>query len=92
MPIGDDAVDGLLSADLIRKLLTELSAELGELGFLGELYLVGGAAMALGYGAREATRDAVEAAYGAGRIPAKTALLVESILSADDGPTRPTAD
>ncbi len=49
--------DRLLSAEEIRALLVELGDELAQTGESGELFLVGGAAMALGYDAREATRD-----------------------------------
>lgn len=49
--------DELLTGDRIRELLVELGDELAQLGESGELFLVGGAALALGYEAREATRD-----------------------------------
>lgn len=49
--------DGLLSADRIRALLIELGDELGAIDESAELFVVGGAALALGYDAREATRD-----------------------------------
>ena len=49
--------DELLTGDRIRSLLKDLGDELAHLGESGELFLVGGAAMALGYDAREATRD-----------------------------------
>lgn len=49
--------DRLLSAEEIRALLVELGEELAQIGESGELFLVGGAALALGYDAREATRD-----------------------------------
>lgn len=49
--------DDLLTGERIRALLQLLGDELERLGESGELLVVGGAAMALGYGAREATRD-----------------------------------
>ncbi len=48
--------DDLLTSDTIRALLIEIGDELVRLVESGELFLVGGAAMALGYGARESTR------------------------------------
>ena len=51
-------LDGsLLTGDRIRLLLLELAEELAVAGESGELFLVGGAALALGYDARESTRD-----------------------------------
>ena len=47
----------LLGRDDIRRLLTELGDELASGGVRGELFLVGGAAMALAYNTRRATRD-----------------------------------
>ena len=49
--------DDLLSGERIKELFEELGDELERLGESGELFVVGGAAMALGYGGREATRD-----------------------------------
>ena len=51
----------MLSKDDIRQLLNELADELEARGIHGDLFLVGGAAMALAYSARRATRglDAV---------------------------------
>lgn len=49
--------DHLLTGDRIRALLLDLAEELAATGETGELFLVGGAAMALGYDARESTRD-----------------------------------
>ncbi len=57
VPSDDSPSDALLSIESIRRLLIELDEELGATGASGELFVVGGAAMALGYGAREATRD-----------------------------------
>lgn len=54
MRTGDES---LLTADQIRELLVELGDELAEQGESGELFVVGGAALAIAYGAREATRD-----------------------------------
>ncbi|WP_112140545.1 DUF6036 family nucleotidyltransferase [Glycomyces dulcitolivorans] len=47
----------LLSRDEIIELLTELGAELEAAGERADLFLVGGAAMALAYNTRRATRD-----------------------------------
>ena len=52
-----DRDDDLLTGARIRALLEELGDELARVGESGELFLVGGAALALGYDAREATRD-----------------------------------
>lgn len=51
---GDDA---LLTSEMIRELLNELGNELAAVGELGELFVVGGAALALAYGGRESTHD-----------------------------------
>jgi hypothetical protein len=47
----------MLSKDDIAGLLNELADELEAQGIHGDLFLVGGAAMALAYSARRATRD-----------------------------------
>jgi hypothetical protein len=47
----------VLSSEEIRSLLTELGAELEVDGVRGELFVVGGAAMALAYNTRRSTRD-----------------------------------
>ena len=47
----------MLSKDDIVRLLNELADELEAQGIHGDLFLVGGAAMALAYSARRATRD-----------------------------------
>lgn len=47
----------LLDGDQIRRLFEELSEELERRGTRAEIFLVGGAAMALAYDARRATRD-----------------------------------
>jgi hypothetical protein len=47
----------MLSRDDIARLLDELANELEAQGIHGDLFLVGGAAMALAYSARRATRD-----------------------------------
>jgi hypothetical protein len=47
----------MLSSGDIRMLLDELSEELEAQGIHGDLFLVGGAAMALAYSRRRATRD-----------------------------------
>ena len=48
---------GPLSADDIRRLFTELAAELSREGSRAELFLVGGAAIALCFDERRATHD-----------------------------------
>jgi len=45
------------TSDDLRSLLTELGVELQQRGITGELYLVGGAAIALAYDGRRTTRD-----------------------------------
>jgi len=47
----------LLDREQILRLFGELSEELTRRGTRGEIFLVGGAAMALAYDARRATRD-----------------------------------
>ena len=47
----------LLDGDDIRRLLSELGDELDSGGVRGELFIVGGAAMALAYNTRRSTRD-----------------------------------
>src|SRR6266516_313657 len=47
----------MLSSDEIVRLLEELAADLEARGIHGDLFLVGGAAMALAYSKRRATRD-----------------------------------
>ncbi|MGH9189738.1 MAG: DUF6036 family nucleotidyltransferase [Acidimicrobiales bacterium] len=47
----------MIGKDDIRRYLSELSAELASAGVRGEMFLVGGAAMALAYNTRRATRD-----------------------------------
>lgn len=49
--------DNLLTGARIRALLMEVGDELETRGESGELFVVGGAALALAYDAREATRD-----------------------------------
>lgn len=46
-----------LTANEIRALLAELGSELDNVGVRGELFVVGGAAMALAYSSRRATSD-----------------------------------
>jgi hypothetical protein len=54
--LGNDR-DVLLTPELIRELLVELGDELANAGQVGELFIVGGAALALGYRGRESTHD-----------------------------------
>lgn len=48
---------GPLSSDDIRRLFGELASELDAVGQRAEIFLVGGAAIALCFDARRATRD-----------------------------------
>jgi hypothetical protein len=57
----NDARTGF-DADRIRTLLTELGERLGTKGYAGELYIVGGSAMALAYDRDRLTRD-IDAVY-----------------------------
>jgi hypothetical protein len=50
-------MDGTLDRGAIEGLLRELGEELVSAGVRGEMFLVGGAAMALAYDTRRATRD-----------------------------------
>ncbi len=47
----------MLDAAAINELLTELSGDLHAQGIRGEMFIVGGAAMALAYNTRRATKD-----------------------------------
>lgn len=47
----------MLDRGAIEELLAELARELGERGLRGDMFVVGGAAMALAYDTRRATRD-----------------------------------
>jgi hypothetical protein len=47
----------ILDADQLRKLLREVGQELSQKGIRGELFIVGGAALALAYNTRRFTRD-----------------------------------
>jgi hypothetical protein len=47
----------LLGHEAIRRYLTELGDELASEGIRGDMFVVGGAAMALAYNTRRATRD-----------------------------------
>jgi predicted nucleotidyltransferase len=51
------AADGLMGADRIVALLTELGARLDRRGVEARIFIVGGAAMALAYDRRRITRD-----------------------------------
>lgn len=48
---------GLLGADQIRELLADLGRRLDDRGLSAQLFLVGGAAMALAFNTRRSTRD-----------------------------------
>jgi Nucleotidyltransferase of unknown function (DUF6036) len=93
----------LLDREQIRRLFDELSEELARRGTRAEIFLVGGAAMALAYDARRATRDidAVfqpkEEVYAAAAVVAGRHDLpddwlndgVKGFLSGDDPQARP---
>ena len=49
--------DKVMNRDEIMRSLTTLANRLAQRGIQGEMYLVGGAAMALAYDARRVTRD-----------------------------------
>lgn len=51
------ADDPLLDRARIRELFTRLGERLQRRGVIGDVYIIGGAAMALAYDARRATRD-----------------------------------
>jgi predicted nucleotidyltransferase len=77
----------MLSRDQILQALTRLAAVLEARGVQGELYLVGGAAIALAYDARRATRDVdavfapKQAVYEAARVVAEELNLPENWLN-----------
>ena len=68
----------LLDAERIRGLLTELGRRLHARGITARIFLVGGAAMALAYNARRATRDLD------GVFEPKTEIYAEAALMADE--------
>lgn len=75
-----------MTKDKIIELLTELGQRLCHKGIQGEMYVVGGAAMALAYDAGGATRDIdaalniIESVYRDHRIPARAQFLLEEIF------------
>ena len=73
----------LLDADQIRGLLTELGRRLHARGITAQLFLVGGAAMALAYNSRRATRDID------GVFEPKTEIYAEAALMADEAALPP---
>lgn len=68
----------LLDADRIRDLLVELGRRLHARGITARIFLVGGAAMALAYNSRRATRDLD------GVFEPKTEIYREAALMADE--------
>lgn len=68
----------LLDADQIRDLLTELGRRLHARGITAQIFLVGGAAMALAYNARRSTRDLD------GVFEPKSEVYAEAALMADE--------
>lgn len=68
----------LLDADRIRDLLAELGRRLHARGITARIFLVGGAAMALAYNARRATRDLD------GVFEPKTEIYAEAALMAEE--------
>ncbi len=68
----------LLDAQRIRELLAELGRRLHARGITARIFLVGGAAMALAYNARRATRDLD------GVFEPKTEIYAEAALMAEE--------
>ena len=68
----------LLDANQIRELLAELGRRLHARGLTARIFLVGGAAMALAYNARRATRDLD------GVFEPKTEIYAEAALMAEE--------
>lgn len=68
----------LLDAERIQDLLAELGRRLHARGITARIFLVGGAAMALAYNARRATRDLD------GVFEPKTAIYAEAALMAEE--------
>lgn len=68
----------LLDAERIRELLVELGRRLDQQGLRARLFVVGGAAMALAFATRRATRD-IDAVF-----EPKTAIYAEAATMADE--------
>jgi len=74
----------MLSRDIILEALTQLSAELGRRGVLGELSIVGGTAMVLAFNARSSTKDVDAIFEPSAAVRAAAAIVADSLeLSAD---------
>jgi hypothetical protein len=71
---------GPLSADDIRRLFEELAAELDAQGVRAELFLVGGAAIALCFDSRRATRD-LDAVF----VPTESVRRAAAAVAAREG-------
>ncbi len=69
-----------LDAARIRELFNELSARLAERGESAQLFVVGGAAMALAYDAKRSTRD-IDAAF----IPTDAVRELAALIGAEHG-------
>lgn len=81
-----------LDAAALRKLLIEVGAELDAVGVVADLFLVGGAAVALAYDARRLTRDvdavfapAAEVRAAAARVAGRHGLSVDWLNDAVKG-------
>lgn len=73
----------MLTQARIRELFAELDDELGSIGVRGDVFVVGGAAMAVAYDARPSTRD-VDAVWHPAREvreAAKARFLLEDLLA-----------
>lgn len=79
MARGSDA-DDLLTGEEIRGLLTALGDGLADRGLSGELFVVGGAALALAYARDETTRD-IDALFE----PKAPVLEIAEAMAADHG-------
>ena len=71
-----------LGRDDIRALLDDLSAELAALGARAELFLVGGAALAVAYDATRATRD-LDAVFMPSDVVRQAAAMVAAMVAGD---------
>lgn len=75
---------GLLSAEELTGLLAEVGAALDERGVRGDMFVVGGAAMALAYNTRRATRD-IDAVFEPKAVIYEIAAVVGARHGLDEG-------
>ncbi len=73
----------MLDRDTIVTALTALSARLGSRGVSGEINLLGGTAMVLGFQARQSTKD-VDAIFAPAALVREEALAVANELGLED--------